>query len=72
MLKVVCCHQLSYRSFTDTTPGYKVCVLDAAVLLKAKWDRKCHEVWASIIPAKEVPQNCQCKHCIPTECTVHA
>ena len=30
--------------------GYRVCVLDAAVLLKAKWDTFMHEVWVSIIP----------------------
>ena len=30
--------------------GYKVCVLDAAVLLKANWDEDMHEVWVSIIP----------------------
>ena len=31
-----------------------MCVLDAAVLLRADWDRRCHEVWASIIPPQEV------------------
>lgn len=30
-----------------------IIVLDAAVLLEAKWDWLCHEVWAVNIPAKE-------------------
>ena len=34
--------------------GKKVCVLDAAVLLEAGWDRYVHEVWVTIIPHDEV------------------
>lgn len=30
--------------------GYKVSVLDAAVLLKAGWDKDMHEVWVSVVP----------------------
>ena len=34
-----------------------MCVLDAAVLLKADWDQSCHELWVCIIPPKEVSQD---------------
>ena len=34
--------------------GYEVCVLDAAVLLQAKWDTGLHEVWGTIISYDEV------------------
>ena len=34
--------------------GFKVCILDAAVLLEAEWDRACHEVWGTVVPPKEV------------------
>ena len=34
--------------------GYKVCILDAAVLLQAEWNKGTHEVWVSIVPHKEV------------------
>lgn len=33
--------------------GVKVVVLEAALLLEAGWDHKCHQVWLSIIPEKE-------------------
>lgn len=34
--------------------GYKVVVLDAAVLFEAEWDKDVHEIWLAIIPADEV------------------
>ena len=34
--------------------GYSVCILDAAVLLQAKWDTGLNEVWVAIIPVEEV------------------
>ena len=40
--------------FSSRLAGYKVCVVDAAVLLQAEWDRRLHEVWVSIISPKEV------------------
>ncbi|XP_071498200.1 bifunctional coenzyme A synthase-like [Diadema antillarum] len=36
--------------------GKSVCVLDAAVLLEANWDRFTHEVWTCIVPKKEAVQ----------------
>ena len=30
-----------------------MCVLDAAVLLQAKWDTGLNEVWVSIVPVEE-------------------
>uniref|UniRef100_A0A1X7TER7 Uncharacterized protein n=1 Tax=Amphimedon queenslandica TaxID=400682 RepID=A0A1X7TER7_AMPQE len=32
---------------------YMVCVLDATVLLRAKWDTGLNEVWISIVPVEE-------------------
>ena len=34
--------------------GYSACILDAAVLLQAKWDTGLNEVWVAIIPVEEV------------------
>ena len=34
--------------------GKRVCVVDAAVMLKAGWHRKLHEIWVVIAPRKEV------------------
>lgn len=34
--------------------GCLVCVLDAAVLLEARWEEFCHEVWSCIIHKDEV------------------
>ena len=31
-----------------------MCIVDAAVLLEAKWDQLTHEVWVTVIPPKEV------------------
>ena len=47
--------------------GYKVCVVDAAVMLKAGWQRNMHEVWVTIAPDTEVsPYKCspttQCQY----------
>ena len=36
--------------------GFKVCILDAAVLLEAEWDHACHEVWVTVVPPKEVSE----------------
>ena len=44
--------------------GYRVCSIDAAVLLKAGWDRHVHEVWVAIAPEKEVRDaTCGCSLC---------
>ena len=34
--------------------GYTVCVVDAAVMLKAGWHGNVHEIWVTIAPRKEV------------------
>ena len=34
--------------------GKTVCVVDAAVMLKAGWQRYMHEVWVTIAPDTEV------------------
>lgn len=34
--------------------GCKVCIIDAAVLLKAGWHSRVHEVWVAIAPETEV------------------
>lgn len=34
--------------------GFGVCVVDAAVMLKAGWDKYVHEIWVTIVPKKEV------------------
>lgn len=34
--------------------GKQVCVVDAAVLLEARWTDMVHEVWVTIIPDEEV------------------
>ena len=34
--------------------GFGVCVMDAAVMLKAGWDKYVHEIWVTIVPEKEV------------------
>ena len=33
--------------------GFKVCVLDAAVLLEAGWDKEADEVWVTFVPESE-------------------
>eukprot|EP00731_Ephydatia_muelleri_P007734 Em0004g72a len=34
--------------------GYRVCVIDAAVMIRAGWDRLVHEVWVTTAPQAEV------------------
>ena len=34
--------------------GFGVCVVDAAVMLKAGWDKHVHEIWVTIVPEEEV------------------
>ena len=34
--------------------GYRVCVVDAAVMLNAGWQRNMHEIWVTIAPDTEV------------------
>ena len=34
--------------------GYTVCVIDAAVMLSAGWQRNMHEIWVTIAPEKDV------------------
>jgi phosphopantetheine adenylyltransferase / dephospho-CoA kinase len=34
--------------------GIKIVVLEAAVLARAGWHKKCHEVWSVIVPKSEV------------------
>ena len=42
------------------TEGYRMCIIDAAVLLKAGWDKYIHEVWVAIAPEKEVRDATDC------------
>ena len=42
------------KAVIHSVAGFKVCILDAAVLLEAEWDRACHEVWVTVVPPKEV------------------
>lgn len=37
--------------------GHKVCVIDAAVMLNAGWQRHMHEVWVTIAPDTEVSKH---------------
>ena len=34
--------------------GFEVCIIDAAVLLQAEWNKIVHEIWVPILSAKEV------------------
>ena len=34
--------------------GVKIVIVDAAVLIEAKWDQFCHEVWVPFVPREEV------------------
>lgn len=34
--------------------GYNIIVMEAAVLIQAKWQDECHEIWCCIIPQNEV------------------
>lgn len=34
--------------------GYRVCVVDAAVMLMAGWQKYVHEIWVTIATEKEV------------------
>lgn len=34
--------------------GVKIVVLEAAVLARAGWHKRCHEVWSVIVPEAEV------------------
>ncbi len=36
--------------------GYAVCVIDAAVMLSAGWEKNMHEIWVAIAPKKDVCQ----------------
>ncbi|XP_076750174.1 bifunctional Phosphopantetheine adenylyltransferase - Dephospho-CoA kinase isoform X2 [Xylocopa sonorina] len=35
------------------TKGFDVIVMEAAVLIQAKWQHECHEIWTCIIPQEE-------------------
>lgn len=37
--------------------GHKIVIIEAAVLLKAGWDRFCNDIWVSIVPPDEVNSN---------------
>ena len=34
--------------------GYRVCVVDAAVLVMAGWHRRVHQIWTTLAPRSEV------------------
>ena len=36
--------------------GHRVCVVDAAIMLNAGWQRHMHEVWVTIAPDTEVSE----------------
>lgn len=44
--------------------GHEVCVVDAAVMLKADWHRHLHEVWVTIAPEKEVVKRVMARDCV--------
>ena len=60
----ICCSVLVLSGSCSYCSGYKVSILDAAVLLEAEWDRHCHEVWVSVIPRSEVRM---CMSCARTQ-----
>lgn len=33
--------------------GFRIVVIEAAILLKAGWEKECHEIWSMIIPREE-------------------
>ena len=37
--------------------GHRVCVIDAAVMLNAGWQRHMHEVWVTIAPDTDVSKH---------------
>lgn len=37
----------------NETEGYRVVVIEAAILLQAGWETHCHEIWSMIIPKDE-------------------
>ncbi|XP_022120623.2 bifunctional coenzyme A synthase isoform X1 [Pieris rapae] len=39
--------------------GYKVVVMEAAVMIQAKWFQYCHQLWAVIVPPKEAIRRLQ-------------
>jgi phosphopantetheine adenylyltransferase/dephospho-CoA kinase len=52
---------------TAWSQGFKVCILDAAVLLEAEWDLHCHEVWVSVVPRSEALQRVVERDGVPEE-----
>ncbi len=36
------------------TVGSKVCIIDAAVMVKAGWHSRVHEIWVAIAPQNDV------------------
>nr|CAI5861450.1 unnamed protein product [Callosobruchus analis] len=47
-------HILEEVENTIKNSDKKVVVIEAAVLLKAGWEKRCHEVWTTVVPRKEV------------------
>lgn len=42
------------KDVIKSTKDHDIIVIEAAVLISANWHYHCHEIWASIIPPKEV------------------
>ncbi|KAH8870591.1 Bifunctional coenzyme A synthase [Schistosoma japonicum] len=46
--------EIKYKALEqDQNHKRPVIILDAAVLLQAKWDKMCHEVWLTVLPQSE-------------------
>ncbi len=46
--------QVERRIEQAVAEGYAVCVIDAAVMLSAGWEKNMHEIWVAIAPKKDV------------------
>ncbi|XP_053609329.1 bifunctional coenzyme A synthase isoform X2 [Plodia interpunctella] len=47
--------------------GYKVVVMEAAVMVRAKWYSRCHQLWAVIIPPAEAVKRLQKRNALTEE-----
>ncbi|XP_075978098.1 bifunctional Phosphopantetheine adenylyltransferase - Dephospho-CoA kinase isoform X2 [Anticarsia gemmatalis] len=47
--------------------GYKVVVMEAAVMVRAKWYHYCHQLWTVIIPREEAIKRIQDRNSLPEE-----
>ncbi|XP_033103260.1 bifunctional coenzyme A synthase-like [Anneissia japonica] len=52
---------------TFSEQGLEVCILDAAVLLEASWDKMVHEIWVSVVPEAEAIKRIMERDNLPEE-----